>query len=43
LRRNRRIRDANVDRLVEAGRHLAEKIPYSIVALVGRFAVASVF
>lgn len=28
---------------LEAGRHLAEKIPYSIVALVARFAVASVF
>ena len=28
---------------LEAGRRLAEKIPYSIVALVARFAVASVF
>jgi putative oxidoreductase len=29
--------------LLEAGRRLAERIPYSIVALVARFAVASVF
>jgi putative oxidoreductase len=28
---------------LEAGRRLAERIPYSIVALVARFAVASVF
>ena len=28
---------------LEAGRRLAEKIPYSVVALVARFAVASVF
>ena len=28
---------------LEAGRRLAERIPYSLVALVARFAVASVF
>lgn len=28
---------------LEAGRNLAERIPYSVVALVARFAVASVF
>lgn len=28
---------------LEAGRNLAERIPYSIVALVARFALASVF
>ena len=28
---------------LEAGRRLAERIPYSLVALVSRFAVASVF
>lgn len=28
---------------LEAGRHLAERIPYSLVALIARFAVASVF
>ena len=28
---------------VEAGRRLAERIPYSLVALVARVAVASVF
>ena len=29
--------------LLEAGRRLAERIPYSLVALVARFAVAAVF
>ena len=30
-------------RLLEAGRSVAERIPYSVVALVSRFALASVF
>src|SRR5437868_1892221 len=30
-------------RMLEAGRSLAERIPYSLLALVSRFAVASVF
>ena len=30
-------------KLLESGRSLAERIPYSVIALISRFAVASVF